>query len=235
MANSKQFEVPDVGLISVHKRATSRSVKISIDAYGAIKVSIPKWLPYDAGLQAALRQRQWIEKHTIDKSPLELTQGARIGKAHQLNFAVNGEANTIKTRLNNNLVQITLPPSVNPNSPQAQKAAKQAAIKALRKEAENLLPQRLSALAAHYGFTYASVSVRQLKTRWGSCDVRRHITLNIFLMQLPWELIDYVLVHELAHTEELNHSAAFWEIVGQCLPTHKQLRKQLRANRPLMQ
>src|SRR5690606_36436720 len=102
------------------------------------------------------------------------------------------------------------PAGTDPAHPRVQKAAQAAAIRALRKEAETLLPQRLRTLAEQTGFTYNSVAVKQPKSRWGSCSHQKHITLNLFLMQLPWRLIDYVLLHELTHTKVMRHGPPFW-------------------------
>ncbi len=115
-----------------------------------------------------------------------------------------------------------------------QDAAASASLKALRKEAETLLPQRLRTLSDQTGLGYASVSVRQLKSRWGSCDNHKEITLSIFLMQLPWHLIDYVLVHELTHTKVMRHGAPFWEELERHLPGAKQLRKEMAAYQPIL-
>jgi predicted metal-dependent hydrolase len=113
--------------------------------------------------------------------------------------------------------------------PKVQSAMKKVAEKALGLEAERLLPQRLETLAQKYNCTYASVTTRKLTSRWGSCDSRKQITLSIYLMQLSWELIDYVIIHELAHTTHQHHQADFWEEVERMLPSWKTLRKELKS------
>jgi predicted metal-dependent hydrolase len=119
--------------------------------------------------------------------------------------------------------------------PEVQKSAHRASIRALRTQAEKLLPVRLKQLADKYDFEYASVSVKQLKGRWGSCDTRGHITLNLFLMQLPWHLIDYVLLHELTHTKQLNHGADFWDEFLSHEPKAKDYRKQIKEHKPILE
>lgn len=69
---------------------------------------------------------------------------------------------------------------------------------------------RISELAKKHGYEYGKVSVRNQKTRWGSCSGKDNISLNMNLMSLPKELIDYVILHELAHTKQKNHSFEFW-------------------------
>jgi predicted metal-dependent hydrolase len=92
----------------------------------------------------------------------------------------------------------------------------------------------LASLSEKYGFTYGRVSVRRLKGRWGSCDHQKNIVLNLFMMQLPWELIDYVLLHELTHTRILRHGPDFWRAMAEVAPNVKELRKSLKEHRPVM-
>jgi hypothetical protein len=118
--------------------------------------------------------------------------------------------------------------------PEVQKAALSASMRAMRLEAAKLLPGRLQELAERYGFTFNSVQIKQLKGRWGSCDSKKHIVLNLFLMQLPWHLIDYVLLHELVHTEQLNHGDGFWRRFLSCEPRAKLYRSQIRKEQPIL-
>ena len=81
----------------------------------------------------------------------------------------------------------------------------------LRDQAAIFLPKRLSELAAQHGFNYLSCQVRHAKTRWGSCSAKGSINLNAALILMPVHLLDYVILHELCHTRQLNHSALFWK------------------------
>ena len=115
-----------------------------------------------------------------------------------------------------------------------QQAARRASERAIKKEAEKQLPARLEALARQHAFRYSSVRVKRLASRWGSCSSNKVITLNFFLMQLPWPLIDYVLVHELVHTKHLNHSKSFWEDFERIYPGAKSARSLLNNYRPVI-
>lgn len=90
-----------------------------------------------------------------------------------------------------------------------------------------ILPPRLEALAKKHGFRYSRCSVRDVQSRWGSCTSRGSISLNIRLVLLPDRLIDYVLLHELCHTVEMNHSERFWALLDKCAAPEKA--KALRA------
>lgn len=78
------------------------------------------------------------------------------------------------------------------------------------------------------GVTYNRITMRNQKTRWGSCSSQGNLNFNNRLLFVPEELVDYVVVHELAHRKEMNHSRAFWNVVGTYLPDYKERRAKLR-------
>lgn len=229
---TKQVSIPDIGTVTLYKRRGNRSLRLSIGANGDVRVSLPYWLPYKAGEQFALSKTPWIMANRL-KTNLDLEQGSAIGKAHRLYFE-QAAVTKVTSRVAANEVRITYPFALEQTDSVVQEAAHKASIRALRKEAEVLLPQRLAALAHQTGFTYRSVSVKQLKSRWGSCSSQKEITLNLFLMQLPWHLIDYVLMHELTHTKVMQHGRPFWKEMERHLPHAKALRKQMSGYQPAL-
>lgn len=230
---TKQISIPDIGTVTLYKRRGNRSMRLSIGSNGTIRVSLPYWLPYKAGEAFALSKAPWIIENR-NKSAASLAHGHAIGKAHRLYFETTPFASKITARVAANEVRISFPAGYAAEHDAVQEAARKASIKALRKEAEVLLPQRLQALAAQTGFSYSDVSVKQLKSRWGSCNTEKEITLNLFLMQLPWQLIDYVLVHELTHTKIMQHGAPFWREMERHMPRARQLRKQMSEYQPML-
>lgn len=83
----------------------------------------------------------------------------------------------------------------------------------MRREAKALLPRRVAELAYLHGFHYEGLTIRDSKTRWGSCSGRNTISLSLYLMQVPEHLQDYVILHELCHTVHHNHSSQFWALM----------------------
>ena len=103
----------------------------------------------------------------------------------------------------------------------------------LRRLAARELPARLVRLAGEHGFTVKAVSVRNQRTRWGSCSPSGRISVNWRLIQLPPAVCDYVLLHELTHLRHLNHSARFWRELARLCPHHAEARRWLRTSKLL--
>jgi hypothetical protein len=104
----------------------------------------------------------------------------------------------------------------------------------LRQRARAELPARLLELAAQHGLTVTRVSIRNQRTRWGSCGRDGHISLNWRLMVMPPDVRDYVLVHELMHLRRLDHSRAYWRLVADACPGFREARHWLRVNGPAL-
>lgn len=230
---TKQVEIPSIGSVTLYKRRGSRSLRLSIGSAGEIRVSMPYWLPYTAGEAFARSKADWITAHRLPAAE-HLRHGQAVGKAHRLFFDPVPQASKVTTRLKDNQIEISHPASVPAHDPKVQQAARKASIRALRREAERLLPMRLRQLAAQEEFSFRSVSIKQLKSRWGSCSSKQEIVLNLFLMQLPWHLIDYVLLHELAHTKVMQHGAPFWQELERHAPHAKRLRKEIGQYHPVL-
>lgn len=229
----KKVSVPDLGTIHLYKRRGIKSLRLSITHEGEIRVSLPYWVPYAAGMEFAASKREWIRTQQIMPQPLR--HGGRIGKAHRVAFVPEVGRTAIATRITSDgEIRIQHPAHLLPGDKAVQQAAQRASIRALKTQAKKLLPQRLATLASTHGFTYGDVSIKQLKSRWGSCNDQKDIALNCFLMQLPWHLIDYVLLHELLHTRIMAHGAVFWEELAEYVPNLKVIRKEIKAYRPAL-
>ncbi|MBQ3352064.1 M48 family metallopeptidase [Candidatus Saccharibacteria bacterium] len=119
-------------------------------------------------------------------------------------------------------------PIKDPSSQRARDAKK----KLLMKRAKEYLPYRLEYHAKLYGYKYDKVRLTHANTRWGSCTSNRTISLNIGLMQVPEPLRDYVILHELAHLNHMDHSSAFWAEVGSHDKHYKDHRRRLKQFTP---
>ncbi|HYE89273.1 MAG TPA: SprT family zinc-dependent metalloprotease [Vicinamibacterales bacterium] len=101
-----------------------------------------------------------------------------------------------------------------------------------RKRAAAELPPQVLALAAHLGITVSRISIRNQRTRWGACSARGSITLNWRLILVPDFVREYVMIHELMHRREMNHSKRFWKHVAAACPRYREARHWLLRNGP---
>jgi hypothetical protein len=101
-----------------------------------------------------------------------------------------------------------------------------------REQARLELPPRLLQLAADHDLNVSGVSIRNQRSRWGSCGRDGHISLNWRLVMMPSWVRDYVLIHELMHLRRMDHSDGYWALVADACPEHREARKWLRANGP---
>lgn len=125
------------------------------------------------------------------------------------------------------------PEKTNFTDEKTQELLRRVRVTALHHVAKEHLPQRLKMLAEKYGFLYNAVSLRNSHTRWGSCSSKGNISLSIYLQLLPKHLADYVILHELCHTVEMNHSVSFWTLMDKVTGGKaKSLRAELKKYKP---
>ncbi len=223
---SKQFALDDQINVSVSKRSTSRQIRLSISGEGLVKMSIPTWVPYSAAISFAKSKQDWILKKIPERTLL--IPGRLIGKNHRLIFKPT-DKKTVTSRLSELEAVVYYPRELDTTNPKVQEAARRIIKRALSSQANRLLPIRVKELAGRHGFKYKELRIKSLKTRWGSCDSSKNITLNLYLMELPWELIDYVIMHELNHTEIMQHGPKFWQALEARLPRCLEFKKQIKS------
>ncbi len=226
----KEFKLKNNQNLKIYKRKNSKNLRLHINSFGEVKLSIPYYAPYIVGLNYANKKLDWINKHVKPTNYLEDNQ--QIGKAHRLKFISSANLNATSYSISTNIIEVKYPLELLKSDTIVQKKALDACYQALKKQAENLLPDRLNYLSSKYGFEFNNLKIKKMRSRWGSCDQNKDITLSYFLMLVPWQYIDYVLIHELAHTLELSHNENFWFNVEKVLPEYKKTRRELR-NYPL--
>lgn len=128
------------------------------------------------------------------------------------------------------LLQIICPKTANFDDDNLQEWLHKVIEEALRRNAKVVLPTRLQVLSDNNNLPYEQVRINSSKGRWGSCSTRKHINLSYYLLLLPSHLMDYVLLHELCHTKEMNHGERFWALLnrftnGRSLALRDELKK----------
>ncbi len=219
--------IDGVGEVTLAKRRGNRHLRLSISPTGQVRVSLPVWAPYALALSFLEERLEWIKHHRPAEPPL-LRTGSRLGR-YKLVFAA-GASSAVRTYIKASTIEIRT--ALESSDPRVQAKAIRAAERALKKEAEQVLPPRLAELARAHHFKYKEVKIRRLTSRWGSCSTSKAIALSYFLVQLPAHLIDYVLLHELVHTKLSQHGPRFWAVMCQLVPNTPTYRKEIKTWRP---
>ena len=103
-------------------------------------------------------------------------------------------------------------------------------IDSLKAAAKPIIEEKVHHFADKIGVEYGKITIRNQRTRYGSCSAKGNLNFNCLIMLMPNEIIDYVIVHELCHIKEMNHSRRFWNEVESVLPDYKERRKWLKQN-----
>ncbi len=211
---------PDL-IIRTHRR----SLSITITKNAEIIVRAPKKLSMDKIISYINEKEKWIttkqkeiqERLNINKNIINYNQLLFLGKKYNIEY-VNGLK---KIELSSD--QLMIPSKYN----------NEYRIKHIRdwyiSNAKIILKDRLEYLANIMQIDYSGLTINNSKNRWGSCDINRNIKLNFRLIMLPHRVIDYVIVHELSHILEFNHSKEFYKIVSMIIPSYKLQQKQLKT------
>jgi len=99
----------------------------------------------------------------------------------------------------------------------------------VKEYARDFVTKRLEKYSEFYGFEYRKIAIRNQKTRWGSCSRKGNLNFNYKIILLPERHADYIVVHELCHLKEFNHSKRFWSLVSQTIPEYKEIKKRLKV------
>lgn len=225
----KQVWVDEIGEVTLNKRRSARSLRLRVTSSGDVHVSLPKWLPYNSGVYFVEKKKPWILDQKSKNQKVILSNGSRIGKTYCLFFETNNAADKTKTKILGKKIIISSGLAYDSHLVQVKAIA--ACERALKIEALSTLPLILQSLAEKHNFTYKNLSIRKLTSRWGSCSSHRLITLSYYMVQLPEELINYVLLHELVHTQHMDHGRDFWQKLEELVPDAKQKRKHLHTHK----
>ncbi|MGV9001845.1 MAG: M48 family metallopeptidase [Candidatus Saccharimonadaceae bacterium] len=220
----------EFGVITVRRSARATQVRLRVAPDGKLRASMPVYAPLFLLKRLVKASRPQLRKMLEQSQPSEqYIDGQQVGKSHTL--IVRDGARVSVTRSKQHIV-VSLPANKTLADPEVIRKIRDVSIAALRLEAKSYLPKRLQYLADQYGFRYEKVRFSHASSRWGSCSTTGTISLNIALMKLPFELIDYVLIHELAHTVQMNHSQDFWRLVEKGDFNYRQHRRTLKGEAP---
>jgi predicted metal-dependent hydrolase len=222
----------EFGTITLRRSARASNVRISIAPDGRLRASLPMYAPIFL-VKRLLKNSRAELRTMLAEQHREMTfeHGMTIGKSHSLIVRPAGTKAINATRHGQQII-VSLPDDKDLDDPAVVRIVRDKVIEALRIEAKSYLPKRLAFLAEKYQYSYSKVRFSHASGRWGSCSSNGTISLNIALMKLPFELIDYVLIHELSHTIHMNHSDRFWSLVSVGDPKYKIHRRLLKNENP---
>lgn len=220
----------EFGKITIRRSARSSQIRVRVAPDGTLRASLPLYAPVFLLKRLLKSSRDELRAILQQAQPNEVyAHGQQVGKSHSLRVMAG---NKFKVSRHGQHIVITLPETMQMQDRVVVREVRDAVIAALRIEAKSYLPKRLSYLASKLGLSYNKVRFSHASGRWGSCSTTGTISLNIALMKLPFELIDYVIVHELSHPVHMNHSKEFWQLVASGDPDYKQHRASLKLENP---
>lgn len=205
----------DLGTIEFVRSERAKFIRVRILS-NSLRVSLPhnvtqeEAMKFIQSVRSKLIHKQTVLEKGLKKSNILIDENTRLQTYTFSVEAKPSERTNIFFSLKNNVLSIEFPHGTDYTDKQIQVHFWNGISYFLRKEAKRLLPERTKQLAANYGFTYSGLKIQASKTRWGSCSRAQSINLSLYLLLLPSHLIDYVILHELCHTKEMNHGANFW-------------------------
>ena len=229
MPTKRILKDPDFGKIVVRTHRSARNVTMRVKPDG-LYLTVPPYSKTERVLEVLLpyRERLLESFHKIAVKPFDYNYSIQA-PCFRL-FIKPGHLKHFTVREDGEEMFIYCPPETDFTSEDVQHLIQAAILRALKRRAEACLPPLLEMWAKRFGLTYKKVRITGARSRWGSCSSGGTISLSCYLMLVPPHLMDYVLLHELAHTKEMNHGPAFWELLnkftGGCA---LQLRAELRT------
>lgn len=226
------IELSGIGEIKVRQSANIKYLRIRMAPGRGIWVSVPLGVSRKQTEKFLEENRTWILENRKNMEVYEQDTGVGL----KIGAEVNTKLHTLKIvetdqvkpsyRIEQNTIILSVPKHV--VFERIEKIVQQFLLEIYAMECRQYLPARVKLYAEKFGFKYGRLSFRNNCSNWGSCSFENNISLNIKLMKLPDEIIDYVILHELCHTIEKNHSDDFWKLVGKVCPDYGRLRGRLR-------
>lgn len=203
------------------RMAPGKGVWVNVP-YGFSKSQVVKFIE---------EHKDWIKQNFAKFESLHLTNKYSIGdkistRLHVVEIEENRGAGFASRRVGRRVV-IYVPSLIKEGV--LDSVVDKVLVEVMRSECAELLPARVKMLADKYGFKYGKLSFRNNSTNWGSCSGTNNISLNVKLMKMRDQVIDYVILHELCHTVVKNHSDDFWRLMTKVCPNWQALRRELRG------
>lgn len=209
------IDIPEIGPVLIKQSKKASRISIKLKPFEGVTLVVPYGSNPREGIQFLGEKKAWIQASLkkLEEKEGKLTIFNESTQFRTRSFALKIQKQDradVRLQYQNGLLQVSYPAHTSVEDGKVQEVVRYGIEEALRIEAKKYLPVRLQQLASQFGIHYQKVTIKNLKTRWGSCSAVNNINLNLHLMRLPDALIDYVLLHELCHVHEKNHGPGFW-------------------------
>jgi predicted metal-dependent hydrolase len=205
----------------------AKYIRVKLSNQGELSVVLPRGVAVKHAHEFLKSRRDWVAKHLQglpekkQKSRPETLHLALLDEIWSLHYSETNTPDVMLEQVSESRLSIV--GNINDLL-----LVKEVILMWCKQKARSIFNTLLQESAEQYGFHYKRLSIRAQKTRWGSCSSSKNINLNCKLLFLPYDVVRYVVLHELCHTIEMNHSARFWALVEECDPFYQLHRKQLK-------
>ncbi len=206
---------------SVRRSDRARRVRVSVDARGDVEVVLPRRSPERAAAAAVVELRPWIERRLAETRAVRDAIAARAGAAPYLGTDLELRAEPGRTRVHRRGDVLLVP---------GDDRAPAAIERWYRRAAQREIAPRLDDATQALGVEYTKLTIRNQRTRWGSCSQTGAMSFNWRLLLAPEPVLDYVVWHEACHLRVMDHSPRFWALVAHHCPTFAEHRRWLRRH-----
>lgn len=222
----------EIGRILFRRKSMVKNLTLSVKPFRGVQVLVPDFISFEDAGRFVRSKKEWIKRQQVKiaayESGITLFNKSTVFKTHERTLRLHThEKSSIRTTINREYIDVLYPGYANIRDHRIQHAIRIAIVEAWRLEAKKILPPLVEFLAGKYNFHYNRVTIRNNRTRWGSCSRNNNLSLNLHLIRLPGYLCEYVILHELAHTVHKNHRQAFWGLLNKVTGNAKKLDKEL--------
>ena len=208
-----------IGEILLKKNKSSKRFSIKLKPFEGIVVSLPYYADFSDAEDIIAQKEAWILKNLrkieeIEEKKTVFDEYSTFQTRMHILKILKSERKDAYIKIKNGLIMVVLPNHLHIRDEFCQNTVRKAIVETYRLEAKEIIPPRIEYFSKKHNLPYNKLTIKDIKSRWGSCSGKNNINLSLYLMQLPDELIDYVILHELTHTLEKNHGKGFWNLMN---------------------